>query len=216
MKKAVFVLALFLLLSVCAGCGAERIKVDVSDGGNLTILEPDSSMDAKEYTTETAPTEESMNDEPIEDLKGGDYSGRVDEKGKDSDGMEIPKFGEGETLYIGFGELPDVGMVKIAMVLSEDKQSVHGITVFLKDFGGTVGGVEVPFSTMQNSTDAEYALPVQEESYTDSVLKDVHIEGGRIYARIDYVFKNIDVFHNKGGDQLIPLGEVEFWLKRAE
>ena len=216
MKKAVFVLALLLLLSVCAGCDAERIKVDISDGGNLTILEPDSPMDTKEHITEATPTEESTNDEPIEDFKGGDYSGIVDEKGKDSDGMEIPKVGAGETLYIGFGELPDVGMVKIAMVLSEDKQSVHGITVFLKDFGGTVGGVEVPFSTMQNSTDAEYALPVQEESYTDSVLKDVHIEGSRIYARIDYVFKNMDIFHNKGGDQLIPLGDVEFWLKRAE
>ena len=36
MKKTTVIMALLLLLSTCAGCGAERVSVDISDGGSLT------------------------------------------------------------------------------------------------------------------------------------------------------------------------------------
>ena len=216
MKKTAAIIALLLLLSTCAGCGAERVSVDISDGGSLTRSESGSPADTKEQAAEDVPSEESAYEEPVEDFEGGDYSGKADENGKDSDGMQIPEVGTEETLFIGYGSLPDVGLVKMAAVLSEDKQSIHGLTMFLTDFGETVGGVDVPFLSMQNSTSNSYSLPLQEEPFAASTLKEVRIEGNRIYVRVDYVFNNIDISGTGKGDQLIPLGEVEFRLKKAE
>ena len=76
----------------------------------------------------------------------GDYSGKVDDEGADSEGMKLPEVAAGETLYIGYGTLPDVGFTKIAMVLSADKKSVHGIAIYLKEFADTVGGVDIDLS----------------------------------------------------------------------
>ena len=152
-------------------------------------------------------------DEPEWNEKG-DYSGKVDDEGADSEGMKLPEVAAGETLYIGYGTLPDVGFTKIAMVLSADKKSVHGIAIYLKEFADTVGGVDIPFSTMQTSTTGEYELPVKDQSIMDSTIEDMHLEGDWIYVKMDYVFKNI-VIGNTGNDQLIPLGETEFWLRPA-
>lgn len=144
----------------------------------------------------------------------GDYSGKADSNKKDSEGMTLPDMTDGETLYIGYGELPDIGLTKLALVVSKDEKTVRNIVVFLDDINGTVGGVNVPFSNMQTTYSAEYTLPVKDETLGESVLKDIHFEGDYIYVDIDYVFNNA-VFNNNTDTKTIPLGEMEVWMKKA-
>lgn len=60
MKKTAIILAFFLLLSLFTGCGAERAKVDISDGGDLTATETlgKEAETTPEIETETEPTTE--------------------------------------------------------------------------------------------------------------------------------------------------------------
>lgn len=146
--------------------------------------------------------------------ESGDYSGKADSNKRDSDGMTIPDVANGETLYIGYGELPDIGLTKLALVVSKDKKSIHNIAVFLDDINKTVDGTKVPFSNMQTTYAAEYTLPVKDETLGDSTLKDIHFEGDYIYMNLDYVFDNT-VFNNKTEIKTIPLGEMEVWMKKA-
>lgn len=144
----------------------------------------------------------------------GDYSGRTDENGKDSDGMGLPEAGAGETLYIGYGELPHVGMTKVALVLSESGTEVHDITVFLKGFdkqlnGGALSGI----SSIQTSNTKAFALPVKDQPLGECTVQEITAEGDQMFVRMDYSFRYYAVF---GSDsQLIHLGEMELWLKKA-
>ncbi len=144
----------------------------------------------------------------------GDYSGEVDEDGADSDGMKLPVAGPGEKVYIGYGELEGIGLTKMALVLSEDRQSVHDIVILLDGISSPLGGYNVMFSNMQTSTTTEYDLPATDETLGQSTIKDMHMEGDYIYVRLDYVFTNIS-FGTSSQDQLIPLGETEIWLREA-
>ena len=146
--------------------------------------------------------------------EGGDYSGEADENNKDSDGMTLPDMTDGETLYIGYGELPDVGLTKVALVLSEDETMVHNLVIFLDDINDTVDGVNVPFSNLQTTYSAEFTLPVEDEELGASTIKDLHMEGDNFYMNIDYVFNNA-VFGSSSDVESIPLGEMEVWLKKA-
>lgn len=146
--------------------------------------------------------------------EGGDYSGKADSNKRDSDGMTIPDMTDGETLYIGYGELPDIGLTKLALVVSKDKKSVHNIAVFLDDINKTVDGNKIPFANMQTTYAAEYKLPVKDETLGDSTLKDIHIEGDYVYMDLDYVFDNT-VFNNQTDTKKIPLGEMQVWMKKA-
>ena len=144
----------------------------------------------------------------------GDYSGKADSNKRDSEGMTLPDMTDGETLYIGYGELPDIGLTKLALVVSKDEKTVHNIVVFLDDINGTVGGVDVPFSNMQTTYSVKYTLPVKDETLGESVLKDIHFEGDYIYVDFDYVFNNA-VLNNNTDKKTIPLGKMEVWMKKA-
>ena len=144
----------------------------------------------------------------------GDYSGKADSNKRDSEGMTLPDMTDGETLYIGYGELPDIGLTKLALVVSKDEKTVRNIVVFLDDINGKVGGVNVPFSNMQTTYSAEYTLPVKDETLGENTLKDIHFEGDYIYMDIDYVFNNA-VLNNNAETKTIPLGEMEVWMKKA-
>lgn len=225
MKITAIFAVLLLLVGTCTGCGLKRFVKGIIDKDSRTEAETFSSANMTEEAVEETQTEEAAEEaqaeenaenKPFEELAGGDYSGKVDENGKDSDGIQIPEVGEGETLFIGYGNLPDLGLMKMAVVLSEDKQSIHGITMFHSDFGNKVGGVDVPFSSIQNSMNNTFSLPLKEETLGSSTLKDVHFEGDYIYALVDYTFNVIDINRTGEGDQLIPLGEVEFWLREAD
>ena len=143
----------------------------------------------------------------------GDYSGEVDDEGEDSDGLELPIAGPGEKVYIGYGDLKGIGMTKMALVLSEDGQSVHDIVILLNDISKTLGGYNVMFANMQTSMPTEFDLPVKDGSLGESTVKDMHMEGDYIYVKLDYVFMNISF--GTGNDQTIPLGETEIWMKEA-
>ena len=79
MKKMASILALIFLISLSTACGAERAKVDISDGGDLTSAEtpgkeaettPESEA---EPTTEEDASESESNltdDEPVFLWKG--------------------------------------------------------------------------------------------------------------------------------------------------
>ncbi len=60
MKKTAIILALFLMLGLFTGCGAERVKVDISDGGDLTAAAPEETQAvALPAEAEVLPEEES-------------------------------------------------------------------------------------------------------------------------------------------------------------
>ena len=60
MKKTAIILALFLMLGLFTGCGAERVKVDISDGGDLTAGAPEETQAvALPAEAEVLPEEES-------------------------------------------------------------------------------------------------------------------------------------------------------------
>ena len=151
-------------------------------------------------------------EEPV--FKEGDYSGRRDENGKDSDGMGLPDAGAGESLYIGYAELPHVGMTKVALVLSESGAEVHDIAVFLKGFDEQLnGGALAGISSIQTSNSKAFPLPVKDEPLGESTVQELTAEGEWIFVRMDYSFRFYAVF---GSDsQLIRLGEMECWMKKA-
>lgn len=157
---------------------------------------------------------DSLREEPERKFRDGDYSGLAGDNGKDADGMGLPETGEGETLYIGYADLPQVGMTKVALVLSGDGKCVHDITVLLKDFDkdladGSLSGI----TSVQTSNSKEFELPVKDQTLGDSTLLEISARGEYIYLRMDFSFKLYLAF---GSDtKLIHLGETELWLKKA-
>ena len=144
----------------------------------------------------------------------GDYSGRTDENGKDSDGMTLPEAGAGETLYIGYSELPHVGLTKVALVLSESGTEVHDITIFLKSFDNQLnGGALSGISSIQTSNTKAFHLPVKDETLGESTIQEITAEDGQMFVRMDYSFRFYAALGNDS--QLIHLGEMELWLKKA-
>ena len=161
-----------------------------------------------------ARAEESAPKEPEVVFRAGDYSGRTDENGKDADGMGLPAAGPGESLYIGYGELPHVGMTKVALVLSEDGQSVHDITVFLKGFDDRVnGGALAGISSIQTSNSKSFPLPAEDEPFGESTLKEIAVYGQWIFVDMDYSFQYYAMFEKDS--QLVSLGELELWMQKA-
>ena len=156
----------------------------------------------------------SIGEEKEELFRDGDYTGQVDAKGKDSDGIELPKAGEGERLYIGYADLPNVGMTKAALILSADGKSVHDITVFLKDIDSRLeNGALSGITSIQTKNSQEYELPVKDETLGESTLLEITAEDGLIFVRMDYSFR---FYSLRGSDsRTIHLGETEFWMKEA-
>lgn len=156
----------------------------------------------------------SIGEEKEELFRDGDYSGQVDAKGKDSDGIELPKAGEGERLYIGYADLPNVGLTKAALLLSADGKSVHDITVFLKDIDSRLeNGALSGITSIQTKNTQEYELPVKDEPLGESTLLEITAEDGLIFVRMDYSFR---FYGLRGNDsRTIHLGEMEFWMKQA-
>ncbi|MBR7189996.1 MAG: hypothetical protein IKD63_02675, partial [Oscillospiraceae bacterium] len=113
----------------------------------------------------------SIGEEKEELFRDGDYTGQVDANGKDSDGIELPKAGEGERLYVGYADLPNVGLTKAALLLSADGKSVHDITVFLKDIDSRLeNGALSGITSIQTKNTQEYELPVKDEPLGESTL----------------------------------------------
>ena len=157
---------------------------------------------------------ESPREEAERTFKDGDYSGKTDAEGKDSDGMTLPKPGSGESLYIGYGELPHVGMTKMAFILSEDGASIHDVAVFLKGFDKQVGGGAMAgISSIQSSNTRSFSFPVKDQPLGDSTLQEIAPDGEWIHVRMDYSCRYYAVFGQDS--QLIHLGETEFWMKKA-
>ncbi len=156
----------------------------------------------------------SIGEEKEELFRDGDYTGQVDAKGKDSDGIELPKAGEGERLYIGYADLPNVGLTKAALLLSADGKSVHDITVFLKDIDSRLeNGALSGITSIQTKNTQEYELPVKDEPLGESTLLEITAEDGLIFVRMDYSFR---FYGLRGNDsRTIHLGEMEFWMKQA-
>ena len=157
---------------------------------------------------------EGIGEEKKADFRDGDYSGQVNADGKDSDGIELPKAGAGERLYVGYAELPNVGMTKAALILSADGKSVHDITVFLKDFDSRLeNGSLTGITSIQTKNTQEYELPVKDEALGESTLLEITAEGDLIFVRMDYSFR----FYNmrSSDSRTIHLGEMEFWMKEA-
>ena len=156
----------------------------------------------------------SIGEEKEELFRDGDYSGQVDAKGKDSDGIELPKAGAGEHLYIGYADLPNVGLTKAALLLSADGKSVHDITVFLKDIDSRLeNGALSGITSIQTKNTQEYELPVKDEPLGESTLLEIAAEDGLIFVRMDYSFR---FYGLRGSDsRTIHLGEMEFWMKQA-
>ena len=156
----------------------------------------------------------SIGEEKEELFRDGDYTGQVDANGKDSDGIELPKAGEGERLYVGYADLPNVGLTKAALLLSADGKSVHDITVFLKDIDSRLeNGALSGITSIQTKNTQEYELPVKDEPLGESTLLEITAEDGLIFVRMDYSFR---FYGLRGNDsRTIHLGEMEFWMKQA-
>ena len=58
MKKMASILALIFLISLSTACGAERAKVDISDGGDLTSAETPGKEAETTPESEAEPTTE--------------------------------------------------------------------------------------------------------------------------------------------------------------
>ena len=128
--------------------------------------------------------------------------------------MTLPKPGSGESLYIGYGELPHVGMTKMAFILSEDGASIHDVAVFLKGFDKQVGGGAMAgISSIQSSNTRSFSFPVKDQPLGDSTLQEIAPDGEWIHVRMDYSCRYYAVFGQDS--QLIHLGETEFWMKKA-
>ena len=219
---AVVLCAAMVAIVLILGKGGSGSK-DSKDAGKADTEEAsddkDDAAEAKDGDEESDSSEEedSSDDASADDAvfrEDGDYSGEGDADGKDSEGLALPEVGDGETLYIGYGELPDIGLTKMALVVSADGKTAHGLTIMVSDFADTIGGSSVPFSNMTTSYSSEYTLPISEEALGDCTLKDVHIEGDYVYVVLDYVFNNI-AFGDNSEDEKIPLGETEIWMKKA-
>ncbi len=174
-------------------------------------------QDASAEETPKAGTEEAAENrknDPVLLFRDGDYSGQAVRDGKDSDGLKLPKAGAGEKLYIGYADLPHVGMTKVALVLSADGKNIHDICIFLKDFDNKAGdGTLASFSSVQTSNSKDFALPVADESLGDSKLMEISMDGDLMFVRMDYSFK---FFGMNGKDsRTIHIGETEFWMKQA-
>ena len=128
--------------------------------------------------------------------------------------LSLPKAGAGEHLYIGYADLPNVGLTKAALLLSADGKSVHDITVFLTDIDSRLeNGALSGITSIQTKNTQEYELPVKDEPLGESTLLEIAAEDGLIFVRMDYSFR---FYGLRGSDsRTIHLGEMEFWMKQA-
>jgi hypothetical protein len=140
----------------------------------------------------------------------GDYSGNAVNGSKDADGLEIPAVGAGETLYIGYGEVDGVGMLKYAAVLSADKTKITTMNTFEGDFANPLKGTTINFSSINRTRKEALVIPsTSDQAFWESTVKETVLYDDVIYIKLHYVVKLMLV------DKYIDVGDVEIWMKKA-
>jgi len=115
----------------------------------------------------------------------------LDVEGKDSDGMELPIPGEGETLYIGMLNYSDAELSKMAFILSANGEEIHDITIYLKNLSLDLSEIDPNISNL--TVTESYQAPYSQDTFGmidlgGSSIIGLTFDGNNAYGNLDYTY----------------------------
>lgn len=198
MRKTAVILALLLLLSLGTGCGAERAKVDTSDGGDLTATETlgkeaETTPEAEsELTTEDASEAKSIStdDEPVFLWKGHSMI---------LSGMTVDLVGYGLDDFQGSMLLIRLASVEGTFTFQDFKQNLFELV----DQEGNMHACKFFVVANKSSSPVLNGMPEDQQEYIDMLfeMSDATIE--KLTAA------HVNVYEEEGEEPLaVPLKSV--------
>lgn len=188
--------------------GTSRTQTVSDDEDNIEKLALKNTSESDDIFSKTDKTGYVI---PDGALKPGDYSGNKVDNEYDSDGLPIPDLESGEQLYIGYGDLKGIGVMKFSLCVSADKKSIRFATMVIKDFDQPFYGKTLQFTSMSRHGNCPLAIDTKEEQ----VLWESKVEEVEMFKDVLHVKLSDFVMNTFPDNQQMHLGEVNIWLKKA-